>query len=122
MTLGRRPLYELESWVQSIDPKCLGLDIEAIKSLNDDRFARAADKLYLADRASLMTAIVINMVDAIKLTLNRVHNDSTTVKAYGKIPGKTRTGLKLAQGEVPCGHLRLTAATKILKAKITGPI
>lgn len=99
MTLGRRPLYELESWVQSIGPKCLGLDIEAIKSLNDDRFARAADKLYLADRASLMTAIVINMVDAIKLTLNRVHNDSTTVKAYGKIPGKTRTGLKLAQGK-----------------------
>ena len=27
-----------------------------------------------------------------------MHNDSTTVKAFGRIPGKTRTGLELARG------------------------
>ena len=98
ITLGRQPLYELEQWVQRIDPKCYGLRIETSGIYNDDRFGRALDKLYLADRASLMTEIVMKMIRVVDLDLSRVHNDSTTVKAYGKIPGRTKTGLKLAQG------------------------
>ena len=99
ITLGRQPLYELEQWVQRIDPSCYGLRIETSGIYNDDRFGRALDKLYLADRASLMTEIVIKMIRVVNLDLNRVHNDSTTVKAYGKIPGRTKTGLKLAHGK-----------------------
>ena len=95
ITLGRQPLYELEQWARSIDPNCFGLPVE---NLNDDRFARALDKLYLADRASLMTEIVVKMIEEVGLELLRIHNDSTTVKAYGKIPGKTMTGLELARG------------------------
>ncbi len=96
ITLGRQPLYELGQWVGSIDPNCFGLPVGNLGAFNDDRFARALDKLYLADRASLMTEIVVNMIKEVDLALNRIHNDSTTVKAYGKIPGKTITGLKLA--------------------------
>ena len=98
ITLGRQPLYELEQWVQRIDPGCYGLRIETSGIYNDDRFGRALDKLYLADRASLMTEIVMKMIRVVDLDLSRVHNDSTTVKAYGKIPGRTKTGLKLAHG------------------------
>lgn len=98
LTLGRQPLYELQQWVRSTDPSCLGVSGENVGFFNDDRFARALDKLYRADRASLMTAIVVHMIEEVGLSLARVHNDSTTVKAYGKIPGKTRTGLKMAQG------------------------
>ncbi len=98
ITLGRQPLYELGQWVESIDPNCFGLGVENLKAFNDDRFARALDKLYLADRASLMTEIVVKMIEEVDLELSRIHNDSTTVKAYGKIPGKTITGLELARG------------------------
>jgi len=98
LTLGRQPLYELEQWIRGIDPKCFGLDAESIEVLNDDRFARALDKLYLADRASLMTQIVLEMIKRLDLDLSRIHNDSTTLKAYGKIPGRTRNGLKLTKG------------------------
>jgi len=98
ITLGRQPLYELGQWVGSIDPNCFGLPVGNFGALNDDRFARALDKLYLSDRASLMTEIVVNMIKEVDLALTRIHNDSTTVKAYGKIPGKTITGLKLARG------------------------
>ena len=98
ITLGRQPLYELGQWVGSIDPNCFGLPAGNLGALNDDRFARALDKLYLADRASLMTEIVVNMIKEVDLSLCRVHNDSTTVKAYGRIPGKTRTGLELSHG------------------------
>ena len=98
ITLGRQPLYELGQWVGSIDPNCFELQVEDLKAFNDDRFARALDKLYLSDRASLMTEIVVNMIKEVDLALTRIHNDSTTVKAYGKIPGKTNTGLKLSRG------------------------
>ena len=99
ITLGRHPLYELSGWIKDIDPKCHGLDEESVQSLNDDRFGRALDKFYLADRATLMTEIVVKMIRSISLDMSRVHNDSTTVKAYGKIPGKTKNGLKMANGK-----------------------
>jgi len=99
LTLGRQPLYELQRWVGNTDPSCFALKGEIAAAFNDDRFARALDRLYLTDRASLMTEIVVHMIGAVDLSLARVHNDSTTVKAYGKIQGKTRTGLELARGK-----------------------
>ena len=77
ITLGRQPLYELEQWVQRIDPRCYGVSIETHGAYNDDRFGRALDRLYLADRASLMTEIVMKMIRVVGLDLSRVHNDST---------------------------------------------
>lgn len=98
ITLGRQPLYELSGWVRDIDPKCHGLDEESVKSFNDDRFGRALDKLYFSYRATLMTEIVVKMIRTVNLDISQVHNDSTTVKAYGKIPGVTKNGLKMANG------------------------
>ncbi len=72
ITLGRQPLYELGQWVGSIDPNCFGLPVEDLKAFNDDRFARAPDKLYLSDRASLMTEIVLKMIKEVDLALNRI--------------------------------------------------
>ena len=99
ITLGRQPLYELSQWIDDIDPKCHGLDRQAVDALNDDRFGRALDKLYMADRATIMTEIVVKMIKSINLDMSRIHNDSTTVKAYGKIPGTTRDGLKMVNGK-----------------------
>ena len=83
ITLGRQPLYELSQWMTDIDPKCHGLDRQQLPAFNDDRFGRALDKLYAADRATLMTEIVVTMIKKVNLDMARVHNDSTTVKAYG---------------------------------------
>jgi len=98
ITCGRQPLYELEQWVTKLDPRMFGYTSFEKDVFNDDRFGRALDKLYYADRASLMTAIVVNTVKTINLKLDQLHNDSTTVKAYGKISGKTNTGLELKRG------------------------
>ncbi len=98
LTLGKAPLYELEQWVQSIDLRCLGIQRFKNVNFNDDRFARALDKLYMADRASLMTDIVIMVVKLFDINLDRIHNDSTTVKAFGEMLGKTITGLELKRG------------------------
>jgi transposase len=55
--------------------------------------------LYAAARASLLTDIVTTTVKEFDLDLSRIHNDSTTVKACGKIPGRTKTGLELKNGD-----------------------
>jgi len=39
------------------------------------------------------------MIKKIDLDMSRIHNDSTTVKAYGKIAGVTKSGLKMAKGK-----------------------
>ena len=58
-----------------------------------------------------MTEIVVNMIKEVDLALTRIHNDSTTVKAYGKIPGKTNTGLKLSRGTSKDHRLRFEAVS-----------
>lgn len=98
LTVGKYPLYELAQWVSQLDARCIGYPHLEPARFSDDRFGRALDKLYQADRACLMTRLVVRMIEAFDLDLSRLHNDSTTVKAFGKIPGKTRSGVELKRG------------------------
>ncbi len=98
LTLGKDPLYELAAWVGALEPRAIGHSSLAVEKFSDDRFGRALDRLYKADRASLMTALVTRVVRTFALELPRIHNDSTTVKAYGEYPGKTASGLALKRG------------------------
>ncbi|MGI9295833.1 MAG: IS1634 family transposase [Pseudomonadales bacterium] len=99
ITCGRQPLYELPQWTTKYDGRLFGWDTQLSPSLfNDDRFARALDKLYQADRASLMTDLVVSMVQALQLDLSQIHNDSTSIKSCGHMPGQTRSGLRFAHG------------------------
>ncbi len=98
LTLGKQPLYELPGWVQSIDRRSIGYTELDPDLFNDDRFGRSLNRLYEADRACLMTELVASGVRAFDLDLQRIHNDSTSVKAYGKYPGKTRTGVEFKKG------------------------
>jgi transposase len=98
LIIGKEPLYELPVWVESIDRRPIGLTDYEPEKFTDDRFARALDRLYEADRASLMTDLVTRSVRAFDLDLQRIHNDSTSIKAYGAYPEKTRTGVELKRG------------------------
>lgn len=98
LILGKYPLYELQEWVESIDFSCISNEAYENVKFNDDRFGRVLEKLYLVDRASLMTELVVEFVKEFNIALQRVSNDSTTIKAFGKYPGKTITGLELKRG------------------------
>jgi transposase len=98
LTLGKQPLYELEQWVHSLDLRCLGQKTLPKGKFNDDRFGRALDKLYKADRGTLMTRLVVGVIKTFNLKLDRIHNDSTTIKACGLYAGKTDTGFELKNG------------------------
>jgi transposase len=98
LILGKYPLYELQEWVESIDFSCISNEAYENVKFNDDRFGRVLEKLYLVDRASLMTELVVEFVKEFNIAVERVSNDSTTIKAFGKYPGKTITGLELKRG------------------------
>ncbi len=98
MVVARDPLYELGEWVEGLDLKPLGFPHRPKACFSDDRFGRALDKLYEANRASLQSRLVLSVLTAFDVQCDRIHNDSTSVKAYGRIPGRTRTGLELRQG------------------------
>jgi transposase len=97
LALAKDPLYELADWVDTLDLRALGY-ARPNKRLSDDRFARALDQLYDADRTSLMTRLVVAAIQAFDIRSERIHNDSTSVKACGSIPGKTRSGFELRRG------------------------
>ena len=98
LTLAKDPLYELADWVDGLDLRALGYSNRPARRLSDDRFARALDQLYEADRTSLLTRLVVSAIQAFGIRSERIHNDSTSVKACGRIPGRTRTGLELRRG------------------------
>ena len=98
LILGKYPLYELQEWVESIDLRCINNEAYENVKFTDDRFGRVLNKLYLVDRASLMTELVVSFVNEFNIGLERVSNDSTSIKAFGRYPGRTNSGLELKKG------------------------
>lgn len=84
IVLARRPLYGLAEWAQRYECALLGLSTDAPEYFNDDRVGRCLDALFLADRATLMTEIVVHAVEEFNLRLTELHNDSTTVTFTGQ--------------------------------------
>lgn len=83
LVLGREPLYGLGEWVARYDPTLLGLTSEEVGVLNDDRVGRALEALFDADRASLLTAVVLRAVSEFDVDTTQLHNDSTSISVHG---------------------------------------
>jgi transposase len=101
--ISRRPLYDITTWANRFDPVLLGLPGELTAGcLNDDRYGRCLDALFIAPRGSLMNAIVMHVVKVFDLSLEEIHNDSTTCTFSGEY--------LLANGEPHFGQetLRIT--------------
>ena len=57
---GRKPIYGVGDWARPYHPEVIGLSPKQVECLNDDRVGRALDTLFDADRASMMTEIVVS--------------------------------------------------------------
>lgn len=88
LLLARQPLYAIPAWVARRVPEHLGLSPEQVTLLNDDRIGRALDHLYKADRASLLTALVLHTVREFAIDLSELHQDTTTVTFCGDYAGQ----------------------------------
>jgi transposase len=84
LLIERGPMYRQHETVSTFAPAAFGLDAELAGHVGDDAVGRALDRLFDADRAALMTAVVVAAVDAFAVALSELHNDSTTVKFTGQ--------------------------------------
>src|SRR5680860_1212580 len=88
IVVRHRPVYALAEWAAHYDPALLGLSGGDADALNDDRVGRMLDRLFDADRASLVTETILGVVREFDVDLTQLHNDSTTitVSADGAVP------------------------------------
>ena len=95
LVVGHRPVYALGEWAADFDPGVLGLRAGDAEMLNDDRVGRTLDRLFDADRASLITKTVLAVIRDFDVETTQLHNDSTTVTVTGAYPdadGRDRGG------------------------------
>ncbi|MDQ3575657.1 MAG: IS1634 family transposase [Actinomycetota bacterium] len=89
LIVAHQPLYALGEWAGAYQPALLGLGPGEAAALNDDRVGRMLDRLFDADRASLMTGVVLGAVGEFGVELSQLHNDSTTLTFSGNYAGAT---------------------------------
>lgn len=96
LILARVPLYGLQEWAAERVPSLLGLSAEQVRWLNDDRVGRALDRLFDVDRSALLTELVVHVVKEFDVSLDQLHNDSTSLMLHGEYDGATG---KLVRGK-----------------------
>lgn len=87
LCVEREPLYGLGEWAARFEPGLLGLRPDEAELLNDDRAGRALDQLFDADRASLLTELVLGAIGEFQVDCSQLHNDSTSVTLHGAYHG-----------------------------------
>jgi len=83
LLVSREPLYGIGEWAARHDTHWLDLSDEQLPALNDDRVGRALGRLFDADVAALVLDVAAHAVSEFGVTLDELHNDSTTVTFHG---------------------------------------
>jgi len=81
--VGHRPVYALGEWAEPFSDAVLGLREGDAAALNDDRVGRMLDRLFDADRATMITEVVLGVIRRFDVDVSELHNDSTTVTLTG---------------------------------------
>ena len=69
--VDRNALYAIPEWAALFDA---GVVSEG--KINDDKLARALDRLFAADRATLQTRVVLAVINGFDLKMSQIHNDT----------------------------------------------
>lgn len=102
--LSRHPLYGVPQWARRFEPQRLELTPEQVALINDDRLGRLLDKLFLVDRRSLMTRLIIHMVQEFGIEMARIHNDSTSITFSGQYDEPPAAGGGRTPPRIVHGH------------------
>lgn len=87
LLLAREPIYGVGEWAALFPPDLLGLAERDLPKLNDDRFGRCLDRMFDGVGPDLIMAVLRHVVKEFDISLDELHNDSTTVSFYGAYDG-----------------------------------
>jgi hypothetical protein len=74
-------LYSVSEWATPFLPFLLGA---CPAQLTDDCLGRSLDRLFDADRCTLLTNFVLHMIKEFDVSLEELHNDSTSLTVTGQ--------------------------------------
>lgn len=80
----REPIYRQQETVAAFAPGLFGVEAREFEALSDDRIGRALDQLFDADRAALLTDVVVAVSRRFGVRFDELHNDSTTIRFAGR--------------------------------------
>jgi transposase len=83
LLLSREPVYGVGEWAAHFPPDLLGLRAKDLPLLHDDRFGRSLDRMFDGIGPALVMAVVRHVIQEFAVSLDELHNDSTTVSFYG---------------------------------------
>jgi transposase len=81
--VSREPVYGIAEWAARFAPDLFSLWPHEIGLLHDDRIGRSLDRLFRSVGPQLLLAVVRQVVQEFQVSLDELHNDSTTVSFYG---------------------------------------
>jgi len=91
--IERNALYAIREWSAQYDPALVYGGKHG-----DDVLARALDRLFETDRASLLTRVVLHSVKAYQVDLSQIQQDTTSVKLRGAYTRQRRSAVQLVRG------------------------
>jgi transposase len=106
LLISREPVYGVGEWAAGYAPDLLDLLPEQVALLNDDRLGRALTRLFAAVGPEFILAVVRHVIGEFKVSLDELHNDSTTVSFYGAYSDAEQEGIRLGRATpaITFGH------------------
>lgn len=82
--LSREPLYAIPEWVARHAPELFNLFHHDVSMVQDDRLGLCLARLFGGTTPQLLLAIVRSAIEQFGVSLDEMHNDSTTVSFHGR--------------------------------------
>lgn len=90
--VSRQPVYGVAEWAAGFAPDLFDLWPEDVALLHDDRLGRALDRLFDSVGPELILAVVRQVVQEFAVSLDELHNDSTSISFSGAYEGAAQEG------------------------------
>jgi hypothetical protein len=84
IVVEREPIYRHQDVVQGFARGLFGISSREAEHIKDDQLGRALDQLFVADRGSWLTAIVVAAAGRFEVRMDQLPNDSTSIKFTGQ--------------------------------------
>src|SRR4029077_4436141 len=83
LLMAREPIYGVGEWAALFPPDLLGLREQDLSRWHDDRLGRCLDRMFEGTGPTLILAVARHVIEEFAISLDELHNDSTTVSFYG---------------------------------------
>lgn len=93
LLISREPMYGVTEWMARHAPDLFGLEHDELEKFHDDRIGHCLERLFHGATPDLILAVVRQAVRQFQLSLDELHNDSTSIALHGNYRGAERETL-----------------------------